>query len=173
MKRPLLLIITLGAALTLVATSCRSVSNSAAPASCPMAAGKETKDHRLPVPLLPHMAAHQLTQMRDHLAAIQEVMTAATAQDFAAVERSAARIGSSEQMSRMCGHMGAGAPGFTEMALGFHRTADTITVAAKAHNTQAIYRAVAATLQTCVSCHSTYRQQIVDEAAWERITQRS
>jgi cytochrome c556 len=119
------------------------------------------------------MAAHQLTQMRDHLVAIQEVMTAATLNDFTKVERSAARIESSEQMSRMCGHMGAGAPGFTEMALAFHRTADGITTAARKRDTSGVHRAVAATLQTCVACHSTYRQKIVDEAAWNRITQRN
>ena len=33
----------------------------------------------------------------------------------------------------------------------------------------ATFKAVAATLQTCVVCHSAYRQQIVDEAAWKKI----
>lgn len=164
-------VLILASGLVFLLMGCRSVPQETMPASCPMQAGKSAKDQRLPVPLPPHMAAHQLTQMRDHLAAIQEVMTAATKGDFTAVERSASRIGSSDQMSRMCGHMGAGAPGFTEMALGFHRTADSITQAARERDTPAVYRAVAATLQTCVACHSAYRQQIVDEAAWNRITQ--
>ena len=45
--------------------------------------------------------------------------------------RAASRIGYSEEMGRMCSHMGMGAPGFTETALQFHRTADTIGTAAK------------------------------------------
>jgi len=171
MKRTFSMVL-LGAALVVMAAGCRSVPTPAEPASCPMQAGKPTKDHRMPVPLPRHMAEHQLTQMRDHLAAIQEVMSAVSSGDFAAVEHSAARIGSSEQMSRMCGHMGAGAPGFTEMALSFHRTADSITEAAKKRDSHAVTRSVAATLQTCVACHSTYRQKIVAEDEWKRLIEK-
>lgn len=129
-------------------------------------------DQRSPVPLLPRMAAHQRENMRDHLAAVQEILAAISAGDFAGVERSAARIGYSEQMEQMCSHMGAGAPGFTDMALSFHRTADTITAAAKARDTTATLKALSATVQTCVGCHATYRQHIVDEATWKTITGR-
>ena len=130
-------------------------------------------DKRIPVPLLPPMAAHQRQNMRDHLAAMQEIIAAISTGDFASVERSAGRIGYSEQMGQMCAHMGAGAPGFTELALNFHRTADTIVAAAKAHDTAATLKAVSATLQTCVGCHGIYRQQIVDEAAWKMIMSRA
>ena len=75
-------------------------------------------------------------------------------------------------MGRMCEHMGAGASGFTDMALHFHRTADTIGTAAKRRDADATLKAVAATLQTCGGCHATYRQQIVGEAAWNEITSR-
>ena len=71
-------------------------------------------DTRTPVPLLPMMADHQKRNMRDHLLAVQEIVAALAADNFAAVERSAGRIGYSEQMGQMCVHMGAGAPGFTE-----------------------------------------------------------
>jgi hypothetical protein len=129
-------------------------------------------DQRTPVPLLPRMAAHQRENMRDHLAAVQEIIAAVSAEDFAAVERSAARIGYSDQMGQMCSHMGAGAPGFTELALHFHRTADTIAVAAKTRDRAATLKALSATVQTCVGCHAIYRQHIVDETAWEAIAGR-
>jgi hypothetical protein len=129
-------------------------------------------DQRTPVPLLPRMAAHQRENMRDHLAAVQEIVAAVSAGDFAGVERSALRIGYSEQMGQMCSHMGAGTPGFTELALNFHRTADTIVPAAKAHDTAATLKALSATVQTCVGCHAIYRQRIVDEATWKAITGR-
>ena len=127
-------------------------------------------DTRLPLPLLPHMAEHQRANMRDHLAAIQEILAALTTNNFDAVERAASRIGYSEQMGQMCTHMGAGAPGFTELALNFHHTADTIDAAARTRDSAATLKAVSVTLQTCVGCHATYRQQIVDAAAWEKIT---
>jgi cytochrome c556 len=118
------------------------------------------------------MAEHQLEQMRDHLAAMQEIMAALAKNDFAAVEQAAGRIGYSEQMGQMCERMGAGAPGFNELALNFHHTADTIVPAAKARDSAATLKAVAATLQTCVGCHAVYRQQIVDEATWKKIVSR-
>lgn len=127
-------------------------------------------DKRIPVPLLPHMANHQKENMRDHLLAVQEIVLAASADDFPSIERAAGRIGYSEQMGQMCTHMGAGAPGFTEQALTFHRTADTITAAAKKKDSAAVLRALGATLQTCTACHATYRQSIVDEAEWNRAT---
>jgi hypothetical protein len=129
-----------------------------------------TNDARQPLPLLPHMAEHQRQNMRDHLAAIQEILATLSTNDFAGVERAASRIGYGEEMAQMCSHMGAGAPGFTDTAIHFHRTADTISTAAKQHDAGATLKAVNATLQTCVGCHATYRQEIVDEATWEKIT---
>jgi hypothetical protein len=129
-------------------------------------------DQRTALPLLPRMAAHQRENMRDHLAAVQEIIAAVSAGDFAGVERSAARIGYSEQMGQMCSHMGSGAPGFTQLALNFHHTADTIVPAAKARDTAATLKALSATVKTCVGCHAIYRQHLVDEATWKAITGR-
>ncbi|MFI5394340.1 MAG: hypothetical protein ACHQ9S_02305 [Candidatus Binatia bacterium] len=74
-----------------------------------------------PLPLMAMMADHQKRNMRDHLAAVQEIVAGFAAADMSAVEKAARRIGSSETMAQMCQHMGAGAAGFTNMALGFHR----------------------------------------------------
>lgn len=145
-------------------------------ASCPACAACDAQrvldgmDTRAPVPLLPMMAEHQKRNMRDHLLAVQEIVAALAADDFAAIERSAGRIGYSEQMGQMCAHMGAAAPGFTNKALEFHRTADTIATAAKAEDRAGVLKALGATLQTCTGCHATFRQQIVDEATWNRLT---
>lgn len=124
-------------------------------------------DTRAPVPLLPRMAHHQKQNMRDHLVAVQEIVTAMTTDDFAAVERAAGRIGFSEQMGQTCTHMGAGAPGFSDLALNFHHTADAIGKAARRGDRVAVTAALGATLQTCTSCHAAFRQSVVDEAAWD------
>lgn len=127
-------------------------------------------DTRAPVPLLPMMANHQKQNMRDHLVAVQEIVAAIATDDFAGVERAAGRIGFSEQMGQMCTHMGAGAPGFTEQALNFHHTADRIGAAARDRDRGRVLTELGATLQTCTSCHATWKQQVVDEPTWTRLT---
>jgi hypothetical protein len=127
-------------------------------------------DRRTPVPLLPMMANHQKQNMRDHLRAVQEIVTAVAAKDFDAVQSSASRIGYSEQMGQMCQHMGAGAPGFTELAVKFHHTANKIGDAAKKQDSDGALRALSNTLAVCTSCHQTFRQQVVDDAAWTALT---
>jgi cytochrome c556 len=118
-------------------------------------------DRRRPVPLLPHMAQHQKENMREHLEAVQEVVAAAAVSDFEKVATAAQRMGYSEAMGRMCEHMGAAAPGFTEQALAFHHTADEITAAATKRDSAAVLAALSKTLQACTSCHARYKQQLV------------
>lgn len=118
-------------------------------------------DQRRPVPLLPMMAQHQKENMREHLEAVQEVVAATASGAFDKAALAAKRMGSSETMGRMCEHMGAGAPGFTEQALAFHHTADEIAAAATKQDTAAVLAALSKTLSACTSCHATYRQQLV------------
>lgn len=110
------------------------------------------------------MAHHQKQNMRDHLVAVQEIVAALARDDFAAIEKAATRIGLSDGMEAMCTHMGAGAPGFTEQALSFHRAADAIAVAARDKDRARTLDALGTTLQICTGCHATFKQQIVDEA---------
>lgn len=118
-------------------------------------------DQRRPVPLLPMMAQHQKQNMREHLQAVQEVIAAAAVGDFEKSAEAAKRMGFSETMGRMCAHMGAGAPGFTEQALAFHHTADKIVTAASKRDSPALLSAVAETLTACTNCHATFKQQVV------------
>lgn len=69
--------------------------------------------------------------------------------------------------------MGAGAPGFTEAALHFHHTADTIADAAKQKDVQGVLAALNATLATCTSCHSSFKQEVVDDATWASRTKQT
>jgi hypothetical protein len=66
----------------------------------------------------------------------------------------------------ICEHMGAGAHGFTELALYFNRRADGISIAARNQDATAVLQATSSTLQTCTSCHATYRLEVVDAATW-------
>jgi hypothetical protein len=126
-------------------------------------------DSRTPVPMLAMMANHQKENMRDHLLVVQQIALALAGDDFPAVERAASRMGYTEQMGRMCTHMGSGAPGFTEQALRFHHAADRIGVAARERDRKRVLAELGATLQICTSCHSTFKQQVVDEPTFRRL----
>jgi hypothetical protein len=145
---------------------------SAAPKECVSAASEalDVMDARTPLPLLPMMANHQKEEMRGHLAAVQQIVAAFAVDDYVAIEAAAGRMGFSEETAQMCSHMGAGAPEFTERALAFHHTADRIGVAARARDRAGVLVELGATLETCTSCHSEWKQQVVDEATWNRLT---
>lgn len=127
-------------------------------------------DGRVAVPLVPRMAEHQKRNMRDHLLAVQQIVLAAAAGDFAAIEDAARRMGSSDGMTAMCTHMGAGAPGFTEQALAFHAAADVVAEAARREDVSAVLRELGATLHKCTGCHATFRQSVVDDEVFTRLT---
>jgi cytochrome c556 len=127
-------------------------------------------DTRKPLPLPAMMAEHQKQNMREHLAAVQAIIAAIGRDDMDGVAKASARIGYSEAMGQMCEHMGAATPGFTTMALNFHHTADTIGEAARRGDRAGVLTALDRTLQTCVGCHATYRQEVVDSATWKRLT---
>lgn len=133
------------------------------PEASTLPASPMTTDTRAPVPLTRMMAEHQKQNMREHLAAVQEIVAGLAADDLKAVGVAARKIGYSDAMEQMCRHMGAGAAGFTEMALAFHHRADTIAEAADKGDAKEVLRALSATVQACVGCHATYRQQIVNE----------
>lgn len=134
-------------------------------ATAPQAAPAANLDGRKPLPLTAMMANHQKQEMRDHLKVVQEIAIALGKDDFDAIATSAARIAWSDKQAMMCEHMGAGAPGFTEMGEHFHRTADSIVAAAKLRDRAGVATALGTTLETCVGCHATYRQEIVDDHA--------
>jgi cytochrome c556 len=136
----------------------------------PQMMGPSAGDVRKPLPLPAMMADHQKQNMREHLAAIQAVVAAIGRDDMDGVAKAAGRLGYSEAMGQMCEHMGAAAPGFTPMALNFHHTADTIGEAARRGDRAGVLTALDHTLQACVGCHATYRQDVVDEATWKRLT---
>ncbi|MCA9646385.1 MAG: cytochrome c [Myxococcales bacterium] len=141
-----------------------------APAAAPAGDALDAMDQRKPVPLLPMMAHHQKQQMRDHLLAVQEIVTALATDDFSGVEKSAGRIGFSEGEAKMCEHMGAAAPGFTEQAIGFHKAADGIASAAKEQDRAKVLSALGATLKTCTSCHATWKQSVVSQEKWTELS---
>ncbi len=124
-------------------------------------------DQRQPVPLQPMMAWHQKQNMMEHLVAIQRITGGLAKEDWEEIASASALIEPSAQMQKMCEHMGAGAEGFTALALDFHNRASAIGEAARAHDSAAVLSATSNTLQACTGCHATYRQDIVSAKEWE------
>lgn len=156
------------------ATTSPASQPASAPASQPVAGGPyaalAAMDPRKPVPLQPMMAWHQKQNMMQHLVAVQQITDALARKDWAAIVEAAKLIESSPQMQMMCEHMGAGAPGFTEMALEFHRRADAIAPAARKQDADGVLKALGGTLQACTNCHAAWRQDVVDAATWQQRT---
>ncbi len=127
-------------------------------------------DTRRPVPLLPIMAWHQKQSMMQHLVVIQQIVSAAADEKWSDISEAAKGIEASERERQSCEHMGAGAEGFTELALEFHDRATAIREAAESHDGPAVLRATAHALEACTSCHATYRQEVLDESGWKART---
>lgn len=148
-------------------------SQNAAPAPTPPVAPTAelaALDTREPVPLLPRMALHQKQNMQDHLLVVQQITEGMSREDWPAIEAAAGRFASSPGMQMQCEHMGAGADGFTERALDFHRRADDIVAAAKEQDGKRVLAATATALEACTNCHARYRQEVVSEAEWTALT---
>ncbi len=141
-----------------------------APVAAGPVAALNAMDPRTPVPLQPMMAWHQKQNMQQHLVAIQRITGGLAGKNWDEIARAASMIESSPQMQQMCQHMGAGAKGFTKLALEFHRRADAIGVAARAHDSVGVLRATSNTLKTCTGCHATFRQDVVDASTWQART---
>lgn len=60
----------------------------------------EHMDKRKPVPLSPKMANHQKQNMREHLEAVQAIVSGPGRDDFSTVEKAAKKIGYSEEMKQ-------------------------------------------------------------------------
>lgn len=148
----------------------------ASTAPVPAAAGADPRDEaeqmdtRTPVVLTPRMATHQKEQMRDHLVAVNQIVTALVSDDWLAMEAAAARLGSSPDTSMMCQHMGAATPGFTARGMEFHSIADGIGVAARAKDHAGVVKALGQSLAACTSCHADYRQEVVSGPAYALAT---
>jgi hypothetical protein len=139
----------------------------AAPASGGQALAElHALDPRQPVPLQPMMAWHQKQNMQEHLVAIQRITNGLAREDWDAIAAASGAIESSPQTQQMCEHMGAGADGFTELALEFHLRADAIGAAARKRDAPGVLQATAHTLEACTSCHARFRQEVVDRETW-------
>ncbi|MDX2426707.1 MAG: hypothetical protein QNK15_10705 [Cycloclasticus sp.] len=114
-------------------------------------------DSRISLNLPPMMKQHQLSNMRAHLEAVRNIIASLSEEDFAAASKIASeQLGSNEKMMKMCNSFEN--EDFKTMGLAFHKSADKLAITLKEGNIKASLRALKTTMNSCVSCHATFKQ---------------
>ncbi|PCH83955.1 MAG: cytochrome C [Piscirickettsiaceae bacterium] len=114
-------------------------------------------DTRISLNLPPMMKQHQLSNMRGHLDAIRNIIGSLSEEDFAAASNIASQqLGSTKKMMAMCNSFDN--EEFKTMGLAFHKSADRLAETLKEGNIKTSLRALKTTMNSCVSCHATFRQ---------------
>jgi hypothetical protein len=116
-------------------------------------------DTREMVDMPPMMQEHMLANMRDHLAAIDEILAALNEEDFTRAARVAEfRLGMSSLESHGAAHMAQVMPApMREMGTNMHREASRFAHTAEEGDALRAFRALQDVTRTCVTCHAAYR----------------
>ncbi len=121
------------------------------------------EDPRQQVDLPPHMVQHMLSNMRDHLAAIETITRLLSEGEYeAAAEQAESRLGMSSMRKHGGHHMGRHMPpamrGFGQA---MHRSASRFAIAARdaevGGDLAAAFAGLSQVMQQCVACHAAFR----------------
>ena len=128
-------------------------------------AGGPAADTRERVQMPPMMAAHMLANMRDHLAALQEISEALSRDAFEEASRTAeTRLGMSSLQAHGASHMAGFMPqGMRTLGTEMHKAASRLAVAAQnadvTGDLKPVLGALSEVTAACVACHAGYRVQ--------------
>lgn len=117
------------------------------------------EDKRQWVKLPEMMQQHMLTNMRDHLAALNEILSAmANGQLEHAAETAESRLGMSSLQSHGASHMSKFMPsGMRQVGTRMHKAASRFALKAQEGDAVQAYRALTEVTASCVACHAGYR----------------
>ena len=116
-------------------------------------------DSRQLVEMPAAMQAHMLGNMRDHLAAIDEILGALAGDEFdRAGDIAEFRLGMSSLRTHGAGRMAGHMPeGMRAVGTRMHRAASRFAVVAQTGESEPAVAALAKVTAACVACHSAYR----------------
>ncbi len=115
------------------------------------------KDPRISLNLPAPMRRKQLSMMRGHLKAVDDIIALVAEGKFDAASRVAhGRLGLTPEMKKMCDMFEN--DDFREMGLAFHQRADRLGDTLKTGDMKQSLRALRVMLNSCVQCHDTFRQ---------------
>ena len=117
------------------------------------------EDSRQLVELPPMMQQHMLGNMRDHLAAIDEILAHLAGGEFdRAAQVAEQRLGMTSLQSHGAEHMARFMPtGMQAAGTEMHRAASRFALKAEEGDTAAALRALGQVTSACVACHTGYR----------------
>ena len=123
------------------------------------ATSASSNDPREPVELPEMMRQHMLSNMRDHLAAINEILVyLGNGEMDKASETAEYRLGMSSLESHGASHMAGFMPaGMRQAGSAMHQAASRFALKAQEGELLPAYRALAEVTAACVACHSGYR----------------
>ena len=114
-------------------------------------------DTRMSLKLNAMQKNHQLMNMRDHLEAVQNIITLLSSDKYDEASKVAyTKLGSTTEMKLMCSSFGD--KNFETLGLEFHKSADKMSEIFKNRNKETSLKALSNTMNYCVQCHATYRQ---------------
>lgn len=114
-------------------------------------------DKRMSLKLNAMQKNHQLMNMRDHLEAVQSIITLLASDKYDEASKIAyTKLGSTTKMKLMCASFGN--KNFENLGLSFHKSADKMSEIFKKRNKEESLKALSNTMNYCVQCHATYRQ---------------
>ena len=114
-------------------------------------------DKRVSLKLNAMQKNHQLMNMRDHLEAVQNIITLLSSDKYDEASKVAyTKLGSTTEMKLMCASFGD--KNFETLGLEFHKSADKMSEVFKKRNKENSLKALSNTMNYCVQCHAAYRQ---------------
>ena len=117
------------------------------------------EETRLLVQLPEMMQQHMMSNMRDHLVAINEILiNMANGEPEKAAEVAESRLGMSSLESHGASHMAKFMPeGMRQAGTSMHRAASRFALKAQEEEALPAYKALSEVSSACVACHSGYR----------------
>ena len=127
--------------------------------TCLPGGSSASKDERILVELPQMMQEHMLSNMRDHLAAINEILISlSNGEPDKAAEIAEYRLGMSSLESHGASHMAKFMPeGMRQVGTTMHKAASRFALKAQEGDVLSAYSALSDITSACVACHSGYR----------------
>ncbi len=127
--------------------------------TCLQGSSMASNDGRVLVELPQMMQEHMMTNMRDHLAAINEILVyLGNGELDKAAETAEYRLGMSSLESHGASHMAKFMPeGMRLAGTSMHKAASRFALKAQEGEVLPVYKAISEITSACVACHSGYR----------------
>jgi len=114
-------------------------------------------DGRVSLGLSAKVKQHQLSNMRSHLKAVQDIIGFIAIEDFDQASQTAhSKLGLTEKMEKMCNMFDN--DDFKKLGLAFHESADVLGDVLQEKDTGKSLHALRNTMNYCIQCHATFRQ---------------